>query len=453
MSSSSASSSDVSCSASTAKFRRIGDFLIGAPIGTGSFSVVYKCRYIGDQDSSGSYAIKVVSKNRLQQLGAKTTFMREVEVLKRIPRSRHLIHPVMILQSARNFYIVMEYASNGTLLRRSKGSQIRVAILRHYVRHLLLGLNALHGENIAHRDIKLENLLLDKRNTLKISDFSFAIDVLQHSEISEICGSPHYVAPEVLEGKPPCVASDIWSAGVCIYALTTGTMPFVAEDTERLFSRIKSGAIKFPSSLECDLVDMLKSMLQVNHEARWSARRLLCHPWLMRDEQNTVSDLIYSSKVLHNMNYNSMYCKLYTTRSPENNGLLLSSKEFRRSASFIDLSLHTNSTSHLNHRTYKKNHVLQGVVYGDQHSQPKSDAWIYLHQIRAFFWHASLKNRFTKNVFRFASLFIVGMALWINALLYLSFGLPWKRLVMAVMHRVRKKESNNKRSMSQSCIF
>ena len=267
--------------------KKVGHFFIGEQIAEGTFGTVYFCRSLSQ--NTFNYAAKVIRKETLARWNATCAFEEEMEILKHLPPSSHVIQLIAILQSARHYYLIMELASGGTVLEQlMKQNPLHEGLLRPYTRHLLLGLLALHQAGIVHRDIKLENLLLDTHRILKITDFSFALRLGKGEKggFSD-SGSPHYVAPEILEGGACTPAVDIWSAGVCIFTMATGTVPFSAPSTDRLYRQIKRGAYTPPPQLPPLLRDMLDKMLRCQVKERWRASHLLAHPWLIGEGRET----------------------------------------------------------------------------------------------------------------------------------------------------------------------
>jgi calcium/calmodulin-dependent protein kinase (CaM kinase) II/calcium/calmodulin-dependent protein kinase I len=147
-----------------------------------------------------------------------------------------------------------------------------------------------HSLNIAHRDLKPENLLLADENNdsnIKIADFGFAKKVFTPNSLTTQCGTPGYVAPEILEGVPYDTKSDMWSLGVIIYILLGGYPPFIEQNQRELFRKIRKGQYEFHdeywSAVSADAKDLISSLLTVDPNKRLSAEEAKKHKWMVKD--------------------------------------------------------------------------------------------------------------------------------------------------------------------------
>lgn len=168
----------------------------------------------------------------------------------------------------------------------------------------------MHEAGIVHRDLKPENLLLtstDNDADIKVCDFGFAKRVADLSPDETACGTPGYVAPEILRGDSYGCEVDIWSMGVICYVLLSGYPPFYDDDQRKLFKKIKDGRYYFHdeywSSISKDAMDLIRKMLCVNQKERWSARQLLRHRWMIAlDSQLSSRSLAQSIAVMKKFN-------------------------------------------------------------------------------------------------------------------------------------------------------
>jgi len=166
----------------------------------------------------------------------------------------------------------------------------------------LNGVNYLHLHGIAHRDLKPENILLDSRGNIKISDFGLAR--FDSTHMNSLCGTPHYVAPEVIRLGFGVVSTenggyskgvDMWSLGVSLYHILTSKLPFLAEDRMVLFQKIERGQYDLPAELwqgiSDEAKDLVRRLLDINPATRISAEQALNHPWIThsRSPGQTVS--------------------------------------------------------------------------------------------------------------------------------------------------------------------
>lgn len=193
-----------------------------------------------------------------------------------------------MFEEGQEFYIVTELVQGGELFDRivSK-SHYTEKECRDLIKVLLVTLEYMHASNVVHRDLKPENLLLtsDSNDTnIKIADFGFAkkISDLQPQEVA--CGTPGYVAPEILRGDLYGAEVDIWSLGVITYVLLAGYPPFYDDDTRKLFRKIKEARYYFHedywSGISPEAIDLIKKMICLDQKERWTATQLLRHPWM-----------------------------------------------------------------------------------------------------------------------------------------------------------------------------
>lgn len=232
-----------------------------------------------------------------------------------------------------DFYIVTELVEGGELFDRivSKAHYTEKEA-RDLIKIMLETMDYMHKTGVVHRDLKPENLLLCTGNTLntmfelktmlivvvlllsetddsdiKIADFGFAKRVKDLSPKETACGTPGYVAPEILRGDKYGTEVDVWSMGVICYVLLAGYPPFYDEDQKRLFKKIKEGRYHFHedywSNTSPEAIDMIKMMLCVDQSKRWTAEQLLKHPWItMGDESLEGKDLTSSITVMRKFN-------------------------------------------------------------------------------------------------------------------------------------------------------
>ena len=204
-----------------------------------------------------------------------------------------------------NYYIVTELADGmmtSLSLHCTVGGELFDEIVnrQHYnesdareiVRTLLNTLSYIHNLNIAHRDLKPENILLSKAtHELKLADFGFAKSTEQTDtgRLMTDCGSPWYVAPEILNGHLYGTKVDMWSLGVIIYILLCGAPPFHDTNQARLFKKIKTADYKFfsPSwdNISNDAKDLIRHLIELDPAKRYDCKQCLAHPWLQKDNK------------------------------------------------------------------------------------------------------------------------------------------------------------------------
>ena len=183
----------------------------------------------------------------------------------------------------------MEYAPGGDLfeyiVKNSRLSEKEACRLYH---QLISGIEYLHIQHVAHRNLKPENLLRDANNNLKINDFNLGNLYNQDQLLLTPCGSPCYAAPEMIAGKKyKGLMADIWSSGVVLFAMVCGYLPFEDQDTAVLYQKIQEGVYNVPSHLSEDAVDLLEKVLNVDPEKRWGIEAIKDHKWMkgLNDER------------------------------------------------------------------------------------------------------------------------------------------------------------------------
>jgi len=254
-------------------------------LGEGSFAVVRK----GIKKSTNEeFAVKIIDKTNLEsddQLALQT----EVEILSQIDHP-NIVKLHEIYDEKTRFNMVMELMTGGELFDR-------IVEKEHYsekeaadtIRPVVDAIRYCHSMGIAHRDLKPENLLYattDPNSIIKITDFGLA-KVINNDLMTTACGTPGYVAPEILIGKGYDNAVDYWSIGVIIYVMLCGFPPFFEDSNEKLFDAIKKGEYEFPSP-QWDQIsdyakDLIKKLLVVDPYKRLDADGILKHPWIVGD--------------------------------------------------------------------------------------------------------------------------------------------------------------------------
>ncbi|KAF5276882.1 hypothetical protein FQA39_LY06433 [Lamprigera yunnana] len=258
-------------------------YTVGRMIGDGNFAVVRLCT---DKNTNVEYALKIIDKSKCKR--KEDMVENEVRIL------RKLNHPnIMRLIEEQDtkplLYLICELVKGGDLFDAitvaQKFSEEQAALM---ITHLTSALAYLHNLNIVHRDVKPENLLVNMENsnvkTLKLGDFGLACEV--NGPLYTVCGTPTYVAPEILTETGYGLKIDVWAAGVILYILLCGYPPFVSQDNdqEKLFDCILSGQYDFPNDYWQDISmyakELIQNMLQLAPNLRFSAEDVLDHPWL-----------------------------------------------------------------------------------------------------------------------------------------------------------------------------
>ncbi|XP_036372423.1 serine/threonine-protein kinase DCLK2-like isoform X7 [Megalops cyprinoides] len=261
-------------------------YKVGKVIGDGNFAVVKECV---ERSTGKEFALKIIDKAKCS--GKEHLIENEVAVLRRV-KHPNIIMLIEEVDTPTELYLVMELVKGGDLFDAiTSSTKYTERDASAMVFNLAGALKYLHSMNIVHRDIKPENLLVceypDGTKSLKLGDFGLATVV--EGPLHTVCGTPTYVAPEIIAESGYGLKVDIWAAGVITYILLCGFPPFRSENNlqEDLFDQILVGRLEFPSPYWDNITDSAKEligqMLQVNVEARYTAEEVLCHPWVTDD--------------------------------------------------------------------------------------------------------------------------------------------------------------------------
>ncbi|XP_065489671.1 serine/threonine-protein kinase DCLK2 isoform X1 [Caloenas nicobarica] len=261
-------------------------YKVGKVIGDGNFAVVKECI---ERSTGKEFALKIIDKAKC--CGKEHLIENEVSILRRV-KHPNIIMLIEEMDTPTELYLVMELVKGGDLFDAiTSSTKYTERDGSAMVYNLASALKYLHGLNIVHRDIKPENLLVceypDGTKSLKLGDFGLATVV--EGPLYTVCGTPTYVAPEIIAETGYGLKVDIWAAGVITYILLCGFPPFRSENNlqEDLFDQILVGKLEFPSPYWDNITDSAKElislMLHVNAEARYTAAQILSHPWVSDD--------------------------------------------------------------------------------------------------------------------------------------------------------------------------
>jgi len=189
-------------------------------------------------------------------------------------------------ETNQHIVFVMELCAGGDLLNYvRKRRKLKEEVAKYVLKQVVDGLAYCHAKGIVHRDIKLDNLLLDDEGAVKICDFGVSRLLKDRNEVmTEQCGTPAYIAPEILKDKGyRGFGVDIWSLGVCLYAMLYGTVPFKASnmnDLHQLILKAKYSLKDDKVEISDDAKDLIKSLLEPDHTKRLTIRQVMNHKWL-----------------------------------------------------------------------------------------------------------------------------------------------------------------------------
>uniref|UniRef100_A0AAR2JCS2 Serine/threonine-protein kinase DCLK2 n=1 Tax=Pygocentrus nattereri TaxID=42514 RepID=A0AAR2JCS2_PYGNA len=261
-------------------------YRVGRMIGDGNFAVVHECV---EHSTGRAYALKIINKGKCR--GKEQMIQNEVAILRRV-KHPNIVLLIEEMDTYSELYLVMELVKGGDLFDAiTSATRYTERDASGMLYNLANAIKYLHSLNIVHRDIKPENLLVyehqDGSKSLKLGDFGLATVV--DGPLYTVCGTPTYVAPEIIAETGYGLKVDIWAAGVITYILLCGFPPFrgSTEDQEALFDQILLGQLEFPlpywDNVSDSAKELITSMLQVEVDQRYTALQVLEHPWVTND--------------------------------------------------------------------------------------------------------------------------------------------------------------------------
>lgn len=254
----------------------------------GVFAKVYLAT---NKKTKAKVAIKIYEKEKMS-LKDYERLSNEHYIMELLLTCPYVVHLQEYVTQRDSISLVMEYCAGGDVFQlvQQKG-RLTEAEARNLFSQLVAAMEIAHSGGIAHRDIKLENLFLSTNPgtpSLRVGDWGLACTWRHGLWMTEQCGTIHYTAPEVLGGRYEGPEIDIWSMGVCLYTMVVGQFPFSAPNDAELMRKIKSGRYEdLPTTVSESLKDLLKRMLQVNHQKRFTLQEIKSHPWLLGESMKT----------------------------------------------------------------------------------------------------------------------------------------------------------------------
>jgi serine/threonine-protein kinase ULK/ATG1 len=295
---------------------KLDNYLVFAKeIGRGSFSTVYKGI---NQNNNQEVAIKKINNKALSKM--RNYIDKEINLMKKL-NHKNIVKLYDVLYDFNNteeVYLILEYCCNGDLTKFLDSNGIDEKLAKNYLKQLSEGLKYLKDNNISHRDLKPQNILIDKDNVLKIIDFGFAKNIDPSNMADTFCGSPLYMAPEILTYNKYTDQADLWSVGVILYELLTGKTPFYAQNIYDLVNKIKNNEVVIPNyiNLSSECKHILFSLLQKNPKNRISWNEFYYHPWFKDYEEiDKLYENIFKSRL--NLKGGKEYDTIYSENSIE----------------------------------------------------------------------------------------------------------------------------------------
>ena len=272
---------------------KITDFKIIKELGAGSFGHVYLCTH---KATKVQYAIKAIDKRNKSNIEEKPYFRREVEVMYKIH------HPNVVklyghFEDNNYCYFIMEYISKGnvySLISQDKKKRINAQIVASLMKDVISAVYFLHNMHppIIHRDIKPENVLLAEGMVAKLTDFGWSNYMQEDEQRKTVCGTPIYLAPEIIKEQGHDEHVDVWCIGVLLFELITGNVPFQGNDIETLQNNILKLKISWPRDINTDVKNLIMKILKLDPNQRLPLSDMLQHPFFTRYFPNAAQSLI-----------------------------------------------------------------------------------------------------------------------------------------------------------------
>ncbi|KAH3743681.1 serine/threonine kinase [Pelomyxa schiedti] len=252
------------------------DFTALTVVGRGSFGKVLR---VEKNDDHHIYAMKVLKKSAIIARKQVAHTLSEKVIMQQVE------HPFIVklhyaFQTPEKLYMVMDFVNGGELFLHLKNeNKFDETRTRLYAGEIALALEHLHSLGIVYRDLKPENILIDFQGHIRITDFGLSKQLSPNRGTSTFCGTPEYLAPEVLRGREHGTAVDWWSLGTLVYEMLTGLPPFYNPNHATMYQRILTGDIRFPAEVLPDARSLISGLLQQDPARRFSAKEVKSHPW------------------------------------------------------------------------------------------------------------------------------------------------------------------------------
>lgn len=255
---------------------------LGKLLGHGTFAKVYHARNL---KTNQSVAVKIIDKGKVMEAGLMNQIKREISVM-RLVKHPNVVRLYEVMANKTNIYFAMEYIKGGELFDKVAKGRLKEDAARKYFQQLISAVDFCHSRGVCHRDLKPENLLIDESGKLKVSDFGLSAvseSRRQDGLLHTMCGTPAYVAPEVINTKGyDGVKADIWSCGVILFVLLAAYLPFYDANLMNMYKKISKGTFKCPQWFSPEVKGLIFRILDTNPNTRITAPEIMQHSWFKK---------------------------------------------------------------------------------------------------------------------------------------------------------------------------
>ena len=271
------------------------DFTVLRQLGSGSFGHVLLVQH---KITKALYSLKIIDKRNKINIQEMPYFIREIEIMYKV------YHPNVVklfghFEDSNYCYFIMEYIPGGniySLVQRLK--PISLELISSIMKDIISAVYFLHHmePKIIHRDIKPENILLDQQGKAKLTDFGWSNYLEENTKKTAICGTPVYLAPEIINNSGYDEKVDIWCLGVLLFELIVGRPPFIGDSIQKIRYNIIKMKINWPNNIDSNAADLISRILKYNPDERISLEQMLLHPFFTQFFPNAISSLIKPDK-------------------------------------------------------------------------------------------------------------------------------------------------------------
>ncbi|XP_020588196.1 CBL-interacting protein kinase 18-like [Phalaenopsis equestris] len=280
---------------------------LGRLLGQGTFAKVYYARNVS---TNQSVAIKMIDKEKVLKAGLMDQIKREISIMKLV-KHPNIVQFYEVMATKTKIYFVMEYVKGGELFSKIARGRLEEDVARKYFQQLISAVEFCHSKGVYHRDLKPENLLLDESGNLKLSDFGLSAlteSARQDGLLHTTCGTPAYVAPEVIGRKGYDGAkADTWSCGVILYVLLAAYLPFHDSNLMEMYRKIEKAEFRCPNWFPSKARKLLAKMLDPNPSTRISIDKILSNSWFKKEFNGNQIVADSESKEISPSDHNSTF--------------------------------------------------------------------------------------------------------------------------------------------------